>query len=268
MTRTRERGGEPQAIGAVIEVPAAPATLGEVSAQTMEALVVGGDLSKLTPAQRLEVYVARCHAAGLDPRTQPFSYLNLQGKLTLYATKTATDQLVATRRLSVIIADRKHLAEVGLYEVVARVTFPDGRAVEDVGVVPITGLRGDAAANAIMKAITKAKRRAILSACGLGMLDESEVGTIPDARVTAPDVQHVVEVVQTPAAPAAPAGPTPAMLRIADGWKALGWAPDVAKDHLHEHTGASRVRDLSEAQLDAYSDVLADELANLEAVPF
>ena len=45
MTRTRARGGAPQAIGAVIEVPAAPATLGEVSAQTMEALVVGGDLS-------------------------------------------------------------------------------------------------------------------------------------------------------------------------------------------------------------------------------
>ena len=33
-----------------------------------------------------------------------------------------------------------------------------------------------------MKAETKAKRRATLSICGLGMLDETEIETIPDAR--------------------------------------------------------------------------------------
>lgn len=271
-TRTRQRGGDPQAIGAALEVPAvtvAPAsTLGEVSPQTMEALVVGGDLSKLSPAQRVEVYMARCEAAGLDPRTQPFSYLNLQGKLTLYATKTATDQLVATRRLSVQISDRKHLAEVGLYEVVARVTFPDGRMVEDVGVVPIQGLRGDQAANAIMKAITKAKRRAILSACGLGMLDETEVGTIPEARVQQPDALHVVEIVQDQQPQAQPAQQDEQddrkqilMRQVAAGWRALGWLPEEAKAHLYENTRAERVRDLSEDELATYTDTLADVLA-------
>ena len=270
-TRTRQRGGEPQAIGAALEVPAvtvAPAsTLGEVSPQTMEALVVGGDLSKLSPAQRVEVYMARCEAAGLDPRTQPFSYLNLQGKLTLYATKTATDQLVATRRLSVQISDRKHLAEVGLYEVVARVTFPDGRMVEDVGVVPIQGLRGDQAANAIMKAITKAKRRAILSSCGLGMLDETEVGTIPEARVQQPDALHVVEIVQDqqPAQQQEQAAATDnqdLLRQVAAGWRALGWTPEEAKAHLYEATRANRVRDLEAEELQAYTNTLADLLAD------
>ena len=34
--------------------------------------------------------------------------------------------------------------------------------------------------NALSKAVTKAKRRATLSICGLGMLDETEIASIPD----------------------------------------------------------------------------------------
>ena len=46
----------------------------------------------------------------------------------------------------------------------------------------IGGLKGDALANGLMKAETKAKRRVTLSLCGLGMLDDSEVETIPNAQ--------------------------------------------------------------------------------------
>jgi hypothetical protein len=42
-------------------------------------------------------------------------------------------------------------------------------------------MRGDFG-NVVMKAVTKSKRRVTLSLCGLGMLDESEVETIPDAK--------------------------------------------------------------------------------------
>jgi hypothetical protein len=45
----------------------------------------------------------------------------------------------------------------------------------------IKGLQGDALANALMKAETKSKRRVTLSICGLGMLDETEMETIPSA---------------------------------------------------------------------------------------
>ncbi len=159
--------------------PADPVT---VDASTMEKVVVNGDLSKLDSAQRLQWYKARCDAAGLDPRTQPFQYITLQGKLTLYATKGATDQLIANRRLSVEIPERGYVADLGIYEVRCRVTSPDGRTVEDVAALPVAGLKGDNLCNAVMKCITKAKRRTVLSACGLGMLDESEVETIPDAR--------------------------------------------------------------------------------------
>ena len=268
------------------QITAQDAPLGEVSAATMEALVVGGDLSKLTPAQRLEVYQARCAAAGLDPRTQPFSYLNLQGKLTLYATKTATDQLVATRKLSVQVTDRRHMVEAGLYEVVARVTFPDGRMVEDVGVVSLGNLRGDAAANAIMKAITKAKRRTILSACGLGMLDETEADTIPGARVeTLASLHPVAATVTVEAAPPAAAQepaavvvdaqpvddylaslePEQMAIEVGILWRKLKLSPVKAKLHMQQHTNADRVGDMSPAKLASYLDILKDE-AHAEGV--
>jgi hypothetical protein len=61
-----------------------------------------------------------------------------------------------------------------------RARLPDGRTDEDLGAVsfPET-LRGEARANAELKAVTKAKRRATLSICGLGWLDETEVEDIP-----------------------------------------------------------------------------------------
>jgi hypothetical protein len=48
----------------------------------------------------------------------------------------------------------------------------------------------DEKANAIMKAETKSKRRATLSICGLGFLDETEIETIRDAATTPADVAH------------------------------------------------------------------------------
>lgn len=146
--------------------------------QIMESLVTNGDLSKLNPTQRVRWYEMRCHAAGLDPRTQPFEYVAFQGKLQLYAKKTATDQLAAIHKLKTEIVSQTTDEQNGLRMVHCRVTFPDGRSCEDLGALSIQGLKGDALANALMKTITKAKRRTILSACGLGMLDETEVETI------------------------------------------------------------------------------------------
>jgi hypothetical protein len=69
-----------------------------------------------------------------------------------------------------------------LYVVHVRARARDGREDEDVGVVSLAGLSQDDLVNAIMKAITKAKRRVTLSICGLGWLDESEIETIPGAE--------------------------------------------------------------------------------------
>lgn len=176
-TATRPRNGH-----ATHPVPAPRPAL---DSATLEAVVATGDLSKLNSSQRLSYYYMRCEAAGLDPRARPFEYITLSDKLILYATKACTDQLIAAHKLAVSILGREHDHELGCYVVQCRVSFPDGRTVDDVGVVSLANLRGDAMANAVMKATTKAKRRTVLSACGLGMLDESEVETIPGARIVA-----------------------------------------------------------------------------------
>jgi hypothetical protein len=144
-------------------------------AATMEKVIAMGDLRGLNAAQRVSWYNARCDAAGLDPRTQPFMYVEFDGKLQLYALKTASDQLIAKHKITIKIADRRYDPDTQLYEVLAQATFPDGQYAEDLGVVAVGGLVGKALANAVMKAVTKAKRRTVLSACGLGMLDESEI---------------------------------------------------------------------------------------------
>jgi hypothetical protein len=165
----------------------APAPAADVPAQPdagalLEQVVIAGDLARLTPAQRVSYYRSVCESLGLNPLTQPFNYLTLNGRLVLYATRTATDQLRASRGISVQIVSREMLQDAGLYVVTARATSRDGRTDEAVGAVSIAGLRGEALANALMKAETKAKRRATLSLVGLGWLDESEAESVPGAR--------------------------------------------------------------------------------------
>jgi hypothetical protein len=59
--------------------------------------------------------------------------------------------------------------------VTALASTPDGRTTESIGAVSIGNMKGDSLCNAMMKAETKAKRRATLDLLGLGMLDESEI---------------------------------------------------------------------------------------------
>lgn len=148
-------------------------------AQMMESLLLGGDLSKLNPAQRVGYYRKVCASLGLNPLTKPFAYINLNGKLTLYALKDAADQL---RKVHEVSIDDVDIVETET-QFIVKVKGHDktGRSDVEVGVVNKTDMRGDTA-NAQMKAVTKGKRRLTLSLCGLGMLDETEVQTIPDAH--------------------------------------------------------------------------------------
>ena len=149
------------------------------TAQTVDDVIARGDLSNLSPAQRVIHYHNVCRSLGLNPVTQPFAYITLSGKLTLYAKRDACDQLRKLHGINIQIPDRT--VHDGLLTVHAKATDKTGRTDEDLGVVSIAGLRGEAASNAVMKAVTKAKRRVTLSICGLGFLDETEVEDIPDA---------------------------------------------------------------------------------------
>jgi hypothetical protein len=146
-------------------------------ADIMNSVITKGDLSQLTPEERVRYYGEVCASVGLNPLTKPFEYITLNNRLTLYALRNCTDQLRTIHGVSV-----DELAESerdGVFIVTAKVRNRDGRTDIAKGAVSIANLKGDVLANAMMKAETKAKRRATLSLCGLGFLDETEVADIP-----------------------------------------------------------------------------------------
>lgn len=163
------------------------------TAVMMEKALLTGDLSKMTSTERLQYYSRVCESLGLNPLTRPFDYITLNGKLTLYAKKDTTEQLRKINGISIKITDRQMLN--GIYVVTAMATDKTGRTDEAIGAVSIGNLKGDALANALMKAETKAKRRVTLSIAGLGWLDETEVDTIPDAKLV--NVTENGDIVQT-----------------------------------------------------------------------
>jgi len=154
----------------------------------LEAALIQGDLSKLTPQERSTYYLRVCESVGLNPLTKPFSYLSLGGKTVLYANRDCTDQLRKVNGVSIKIVSRETIE--GVYVVTASAVDKDSRTDESTGAVTTKGLAGENLANAFMKAETKAKRRVTLSICGLGMLDETEVTTIPGAVMLDSDGQQ------------------------------------------------------------------------------
>jgi hypothetical protein len=144
----------------------------------IELVLVQGDLSKLSAPQRVTYYNKVCESVGLNPLTRPFEYLNLNGALRLYARRDCTDQLRKIHNVTVRIVGREQVGSV--YVVTAQALLPNGRSDESTGAVPFGNITGEAAANALMKAETKAKRRVTLSICGLSVLDESELDGVRD----------------------------------------------------------------------------------------
>jgi hypothetical protein len=153
---------------------------GSPSSELAEQVAVVGDLAQLTAAQRMTYYSRVCDSLGINPFTQPFQYIRLNNKLVLYATRTAADQLRKRNGVSLDAPRVEFTDDLCIVTVTGHDT--DGRSDTEIGAVTIAGLKGEARANAIMKAVTKAKRRLTLSICGLGWLDETEVETIRDAR--------------------------------------------------------------------------------------
>ena len=176
-------------------------------AALMEKAVIEGDLSNLTPQERVAYYTKVCESMGLNPFTKPFSYIRLNSKLVLYANRDCADQLRQLHKVSVALAPAQIVNEV--YIIVASAVTPDGRTDASTGAVAIKGLAGEFLANAMMKAETKAKRRVTLSICGLGWLDETETSSIPGARNVDVnlDTGEIIEPTEAKPEPAAQATP-------------------------------------------------------------
>lgn len=217
--------------------------------QIIESVITRGDLAKLSPEERTRYYSEVCRSVGLNPMTQPFQYLQLNGKLTLYARKDATDQLRQIHGVSLTIASREQVGDV--YVVTARATTASGRVDESIGAVSIGSLKGDALANALMKAETKAKRRVTLSICGLGLLDETELETIPNAQpepMPAPAPKNAPRAISAAPAPVVAAvdtGLIEQLSQILDGLAGYGVPDALILQGIAKMTGQT-LTDLSD----------------------
>lgn len=165
----------------------------------IEEVMIHGDLSKLSSQEKVGYYNKVCESVGLNPLTKPFDYIRLNGREVLYAKRDAGDQLRRLHGISIKITSKEVVND--LFVVCAKACDKDGREDEAIGAVSIVSLKGEALANAYMKAETKAKRRVTLSICGLGLMDESEIEGAQASERDATVKELTVQVQDTAAAP-------------------------------------------------------------------
>lgn len=259
-----------------------------------ESLALKGDLSGLSPQDKVAYYKALCERLRLDPATQPFLPLELNGKVILYASKSATDQLARVWNIDRTITDRQMMTDAGVYVVTVRAELPNGRSEDSTGAVAIAvnkqvnnkwgtyPLQGEQLANALMKAETKAKRRAVLSILGLGMLDESEVEAIPESRKRPSEfgpARTPVSITPKPApVPDVPADPTDpaqaaAVLEVQTLARELNaiaepdepkWTKSLILEYA-EHRTQEKAATIAELSTETLRTVIADFRERLQA---
>lgn len=163
-----------------------------VRSQVVSSIVLRGDLSGLTEAQLTRYYASLCESLSLDVRFKPFDVLNMNGKKVLYANRACSDMLAKLHGITREIIDGPRfvdwLDKTKAIICIARATSPSGRQETATAVVPAAD-----PINAMMKCETKAKRRATLAILGLGILDATELETIPGIRLPQNALQSSVE---------------------------------------------------------------------------
>lgn len=168
--------------------PDAEVAVTKEAEQALEKLILKGDLSGLTPIEKVTHYKNICATQGLNPLTQPFQYIKFKdGREGLYCGKGGTEQIREKRKISIRITSKQKIDD--LYIVTAQAVDGTGRQDESTGAVSIKGLYGVNLANELMKCETKAKRRVTLSISGLGFLDETEVNDVPGAQKLVFDIE-------------------------------------------------------------------------------
>lgn len=150
--------------------------------------LLDGNLTHLSEAEQVDYYLQLCRHLNLDPMTRPFDRLETEtpeGKkqIRFYANKNCAEQLRKISQIS-IPADALITSIQGQYFIVKVTVFaPDGRTDTDQGVAYLDPKKPWLHENAMLRAVTKAKRRATLSLCGLGMIDETEAETMAEQGV-------------------------------------------------------------------------------------
>jgi hypothetical protein len=236
---------------------AAPETALDPLEEALERMVKGeGDLAALTSSQRAALYKRVCERLGLDPTTYPLQYLWVRApaggeRLILYLNKDGAAQLRKVHKVSTRLVDHRYIPEVGAYVALVEASTPDGRVEVEAGAVSVKRADPNDMANALMHAVTKAKRRATIAIVGVGFLDETEVLSIPDAQPAQVDVE-TGEVLESPPPRAKPVGQ--ALTEIGEAFRRLGlYDRELAREYASAVVGRklASAKELGEEEIAA-----------------
>lgn len=151
----------------------------QIDLSSIDNFLIRADINSMNEEQISNYIRKLCELVAINPITRPFDIMLQGGKKVIYANKGCAEQLRNIWGISIRIVKREVID--GVYTVTVAAQMGD-RVDESTGCVWIEGLKGEARANAMMKAETKGKRRVTLSICGLNMPDDSEVDSIPGAK--------------------------------------------------------------------------------------
>lgn len=176
-----------------------------------------GDMNAMTEEEQASVLAQTCAHMGIDPVLGGVIAVELQGKKKLYVTKVATDIVARANKLTRKIVSNELCEKTYTYFVKVEISDANGRIEEGESCVSVRGfnrdqtpklLTGEDYGNAIMKAHTKARRRATLAWVGVQDLDfemdeRAEVATAQAPITLAAPVAAEAAPKRTRAKPAA-----------------------------------------------------------------
>jgi len=130
-----------------------------------------GKCDNLSDEQKVEYGNWLSMKMGVSPDLRPIDFIPTKNGLKPYLNKGAAELIRDVRSISVTAITVSE--QNGMYVVICNVRDTKGRIDSDIGAWP----KGEEPHNSLMKAVTKAKRRATLSMCRLG-------GVIEEAHPT------------------------------------------------------------------------------------
>lgn len=139
-----------------------------------------------------------CNQLSIPAVMNPFIFIKTKNGQKLYTPSEGAYLIASKNRISTKIKDRSYDKERQIYSVTVECSTPDGRTSEDIGHMFLGGLQGENLANAMMKAETKAKRRAILSTVGLSVLTEDAIPYVTSDSVVRPGEVEIVDALSEP----------------------------------------------------------------------
>ncbi len=165
----------------------------------MENMIIR-ELSALNEQDQNNWAIQVCEKYKMDILMCPISFIPNPKtmKIIPYLNRSGSEQLIFNHKMKVSVSEPSFINNVCIVK--ATVTMPNGVVNENIGCVSIEGKKGEELGNCIMKAATKAKRRAVIGAVGLGLLDELEVEDIKYTEVNnTKQVKNTQQVTLVPA---------------------------------------------------------------------